>query len=323
MPDSVMNATAMMPLRIASITDAAQGIRSYELVDPEGAELPPFSPGAHIRVQVPNGDFRKYSLCNSAEERLRYVITVKRDSEGRGGSISLFDEAHVNDTLPTSEPENAFALVERPGSLIFIAGGIGITPFMSMIRTFGELPPAPWKLYYLCRQPEATAFADELTAAEFGQQVKLHHSQGDPARTFDLWSVLEKPDRGHVYCCGPRRLMDDVRDMTGHWSSSRIHFESFLDGGGIKPDDQPFQVKLARSGLHFEIPVGTSILSVLLQAGVHVAHSCESGTCGSCRTRMIEGQADHRDMVLMPDEQDHQIMVCVSRAACNQITLDL
>jgi phthalate 4,5-dioxygenase reductase subunit len=325
MTHATTDTRTMTPLRIARITDAAQGIRSFELVRADGAALPPFTAGAHIKVQVPNGEFRKYSLCNDPAERHRYVITVKRDANGRGGSISLVDEATEGDTLHASEPDNAFPLVENPGSLTFIAGGIGITPILSMIRSFGELPPAPWKLYYLSQAAETTAFLDELADPAFKSQVKIHHDHGVADDAYDLWPVLEKPNRGHVYCCGPRGLMEAVRDMSGHWSPARIHFESFLEGGGKKPDDQPFTVALAASGRRFDVPVGKSILAVLLEAGVRVSYSCESGTCGSCRTRMLEGCADHRDMVLMPEEQESQIMVCVSRAGnkCDRLLLDL
>ena len=313
----------LMPLRIASIADAADGIRSFELRDAGGGELPPFTPGSHVKVRVPNGEMRKYSLCNNPAERDRYVITVKRDAHGRGGSISLVDQAAVGDVLPTSLPDNAFALVDNPGSLIFIAGGIGITPILSMIRSLDERPEIGWKLYYLSQSPATTAFLDELACPELQGRVRIHHDHGDPAQSLDLWPVLEKPNRGHVYCCGPRGLMEAVRDMSGHWSPGRIHFESFLEGGGKQPDDQPFRVELARSGGEFVVPVGKSILSVLLQAGVRVGHSCESGTCGSCRTGLLAGTADHRDMVLLPDEHDSQIMVCVSRATCDKLVLDL
>ncbi|CAM3971665.1 PDR/VanB family oxidoreductase [Bordetella tumulicola] len=310
-------------LRIQKIEDAAQGIRAFELVSENAEDLPPFTPGSHIKVQVPNGEFRKYSLCNDPGERHHYVITVKREAQGRGGSISLVDEAREGQILSATMPDNAFALVDNPDSLIFIAGGIGITPILSMIRSFGELAPCPWKLYYLSQAPETTAYLDELTHPDIKAHVKIHHDYGDPANSFDLWPVLEKPNRGHVYCCGPRGLMEGVRDMSGHWSPARIHFESFLEGGGKKPDDQPFRVELAKSGREFEIPVGKSILSVLLEAGVKVSYSCESGTCGSCRTRMLQGSADHRDMVLMPEEQEAEIMVCVSRATCEKLVLDL
>lgn len=317
------DSSIMMPLRIVKISDAALDIRSFELAWPDGSDLPPFTAGSHVKVQVPNGEFRKYSLCNDPAERNRYVITVKRDAQGRGGSISLVDDAVEGDILPTSNPDNAFQLVDNPGGLIFIAGGIGITPILSMIRSLGEPSSAPWKLYYLSQVAESTAFLEELSSAQFKAQVKVHHDHGVPGNSFDLWPVLEKPNRGHVYCCGPRGLMEAVRDMSGHWSPGRIHFESFLEGGEKKPDDRPFRVQLAKSGLEFEVPVGKSILSVLREAEVRVGYSCESGTCGSCRTRMLEGSADHRDMVLMPEEQDSQIMVCVSRATCEKLVLDL
>ena len=317
------HADTQMPLRIERAYDVAQGIRSYELVQPDGSELPAFTPGAHVKVQAPNGALRKYSLCNDPAERHRYVITVKRDAAGQGGSVSMHEQAREGDTLPTSLPDNAFPLVANAKSYLFIAGGIGITPILSMIRSFGELAPAPWKLIYLTRSAQATAFADELTAAELRRNVKVHHSHGDPARAFDLWPALEKPNAGHVYCCGPRRLMESVRDMTGHWSPGNVHFESFAEGGGVKPDDRPFHVDLARSGTSFEVPVGKSILSTMREHGCNAASSCESGTCGTCRTTLLEGEADHRDMVLMPEEMERQIMICVSRAKSPRLVLDL
>lgn len=318
------HADTQMPLRIARITDAAEGIRSFELVQPDGSDLPLFTPGSHVKVQVPNGLLRKYSLCNDPAERHRYVITVKRDAQGQGGSMSLCDEAREGDTLPTSLPDNAFPLVEDAKRYIFIAGGIGITPVLSMIRSFGELPPAPWKLYYLSRSPETTAFLEELSVPEYKGKVVIHHDHGDPANSLDLWPVLERPTPGaHIYCCGPRGLMDAVRDMAGHWSSKNVHFESFNEGGGVRPDDQPFTVRVAKTGQHFDVPVGKTILSVLRDHGCNVPSSCESGTCGTCRTKLVSGEADHRDMVLMPEEMESQIMICVSRAKGSELVIDL
>lgn len=310
-----------LPLRIARIVDAAEGIRSFELVQADGSELPPFTPGSHVKVQAPNGALRKYSLCNDPAERHRYVIAVKRDDRGQGGSVSMHEDTREGQVLPTSMPDNAFPLVPQAKAYLFIAGGIGITPILSMIRSFGEGPPAPWKLFYLTRAAEATAFRDEL--AGLGRQVTIHHDHGDPARAFDLWPALEKPNTAHLYCCGPRPLMESVRDMTGHWSPRQVHFESFDEGGGVRPDDRPFTVKLARSGGEFEVPVGRSILATLREHGCQVASSCESGTCGTCRTTLLEGEADHRDMVLLPEEMAHQVMVCVSRAKSPRLVLDL
>ncbi len=310
-------------LRIARIDDVARDIRAFELRLPDAAPLPPFTPGAHVKVRVPSGVLRRYSLCNAADDRGRYVITVKRDAQGQGGSMSLVDGARVGDLLPTSLPENAFGLAPRAKALLFIAGGIGITPILSMIRTLGPDPAVPWKLVYLTRSAADTAYRDELSAPDQAGSVRTHHDAGDPARGFDLWPLLERPNTAHVYCCGPRGLMESVRDMTGHWSPANIHFESFVDGGVPRPDDRPFRVRLARSGGVAEVPVGQSLLSVLRARGCSVASSCESGTCGTCRTGLLGGEADHRDMVLMPEEQASQIMVCVSRAHTDELVLDL
>lgn len=318
------HADTQMPLRIARITRAAEGIRSFELVHPDGSELPPFTPGSHVKVQVPNGQVRKYSVCNDPAERHRYVITVKRDAGGQGGSVSLCDDSREGDTLPTSLPDNAFPLVADAKRYVFIAGGIGITPILSMIRSFGELPPAPWKLYYLTRSPQSTAFLQELKAPEYRGKVVIHHDEGDPDNAFDLWPVLERPTPGtHIYCCGPKPLMEAVRDMAGHWSAKNVHFESFNEGGEVRPDDKPFTVVLARSGQRFEVPVGKSILNVLREHGCNAPSSCESGTCGTCRTRLVAGEADHRDMVLMPEELQSQIMICVSRAKGDELVIEL
>jgi phthalate 4,5-dioxygenase reductase subunit len=315
---------SMMPLRISRAFDAAEGIRSFELVHPHGEPLPPFTAGSHVKVLVPSGDVRKYSLCNAPQERQRYLITVKREAGGRGGSISLVDRAREGDVLPTSVPENAFPLVETAPEHLFIAGGIGITPIMAMIRALGELPePTPWTLHYLTRCPEQTAFAQELAAQELRHRVLIHHDYGDPARSFDLWPLFERPSRAHIYCCGPRGLMESVRAMTGHWPHTSVHFESFTDGGVVQEQDRAFTVRLARSGGCFEVPVGQTILGVLRHAGLDLASSCESGTCGTCRTGLLAGDPDHRDMVLMAEEQRDQIMICVSRAKSSELVLDL
>ncbi len=312
-----------MPLRVDRAYDVAQGLRSFELALPDGGELPAFTAGAHIKVQTPSGELRKYSLCNSPDERHRYVITVKREEHSRGGSASMHDEVQEGSILPTSVPENAFPLVDNAKAYLFIAGGIGITPILSMIRSFGEDAPAPWKLVYLSRFAAHTAFLDELGSAALKRNVQIHHSEGDPDQEFDLWRALEKPNTAHVYCCGPRALMEAVRDMTGHWSPKNIHFESFDEGGRKLPDDKPFHVTLARSGQRFEVPVGTSILNAMRAQGCNAASSCESGTCGTCRTGLLEGEADHRDMVLMPEQMGQQIMICVSRAKSAELVLDL
>jgi phthalate 4,5-dioxygenase reductase component len=311
-----------MPLmQVARAERVARDIHLFELRDPARAPLPPFTAGSHVSVRAPNGSLRKYSLCNDPAETDRYVIAVKRDEGGRGGSVSLVDGVHAGDCVEVSEPHNAFELGEKAGSYLLIAGGIGITPILSMARRLASLGKR-FRLVYLARSTEDTAFADVLAGEPFQGKVTIHHDGGDPARSFDLWPLLEKPN-GHVYCCGPRGLLEAVRDMTGHWSASAVHFESFLDAGAAaRPGDRPFTVKLARSGDRIEVAPATSILEAMRARGHEAPSSCESGTCGTCKTRLLEGAADHRDLVLMDDERDGWIMICVSRALTPGITID-
>ena len=307
----------MIPRRITRAERIAEDIHLFELRDPAGGELPAFSAGSHVSLRVPGGLLRKYSLCNDPAERDRYLIAVKREAAGRGGSESLIRDAAVGHEIPVSAPVNNFALAKSPAGYLFVAGGIGITPIMAMIRELAAIG-GRFKLYYCTRSPEATAFRDEL--AEFGRNVVIHHDGGDLARALDLWPILEKP-KGQLYCCGPRGLMQAVRDMTGHWSPSSVHFEAFTDAAP-RPDDRPFRVRLARSGQTIEVPVGTTILEALRAHGVEAPCSCESGTCGTCRTRLLSGEADHRDLVLGDQERETNIMVCVSRALGDELVID-
>ena len=310
---------AMVPRRVTRAERIAEDIHLLELRDRAGGALPEFSAGAHLSVRVPNGALRKYSLCNDPAERDRYVIAVKRESGGRGGSESLVRDVAVGHDLPVSAPVNNFALAKGNGHL-FIAGGIGITPIMAMVRAV-QANGARFKLYYCTRSPAATAFRDELAAPELRGKVTIHHDGGDLAKALDLWPIVEKPQGQHIYCCGPRGLMQAVRDMTGHWSPSAVHFESFIDAAP-RPDDKPFTVRLAKSGRAVAVPAGVTILAALRAAGLDVPSSCESGTCGTCRTKLIAGEADHRDLVLADDERASNIMLCVSRAKGDELVID-
>jgi len=312
------------PLRVVEAQRIAQEIFRFTLEDPDGAELPEFTAGAHLSLRVPNGLVRRYSLCGDPLDRQRYSIAVKREARGEGGSLSLCDGTFLGETLMTGPPVNDFPLSGRPAGRIFIAGGIGITPIMAMIHHLQAEDGPPWKLWYLTRSPEHTAFHDDLRAPELAGRVVIHHDGGDPDRALDLWPVLEHPKGRHVHCCGPRGLMQAVRDMTGHWPASSVHFEDF--GGPAaqaRPADQAFSIRLARAGRSLEVPPGTSILSTLHAAGIAVAFSCEGGSCGSCRTALLGGVAEHRDLVLMEHERATQIMVCVSRAAPGEAELVL
>ena len=312
-----------MNLKVARAATIARDIRLLELRDPGGAELPAFTAGAHVGVTAPNGRRRQYSLCNDPAQRAFYEIAVKRDAAGHGGSVSMADEVRVGDSLQVELPRNAFALANGAQSFLFIAGGIGITPIMSMVRQLAREATRRFRLYYCTRSPEDTAFRDELSAAPFRENVVIHHDGGDPARALDLWPLLEKPTRTHVYCCGPRPLLEAVRDMSGHWPASAVHFESFVDAAAAeRPEDRPFTVVLARSGARIEVPPGRSILEAMRASGHDAPSSCESGTCGTCRTVLMSGEPDHRDMVLTQEERASRIMICVSRARSAEIAID-
>jgi phthalate 4,5-dioxygenase reductase subunit len=324
MSDSASNELSFRTLVVTKKDPVAEGISRFELRDEEGRELPSFTAGAHLTVRVPSGANRNYSLCNDPDETDRYVIAVKRDAAGRGGSISMTDDVAKGDRIEVSEPRNEFGLSERARSFVFVAGGIGITPILSMMRHLKATGGPRFKLYYVSRSPQTTAFIDELTSAEWKPHVVVHHDHGDLANAFDFWPVFEKPGSGaHVYCCGPRALMDSVRDMTGHWPTGSVHFESFGVDQSRAAENTPFSVRLERSGRCFDVPKDRSILEILRDNGIRAPSSCESGTCGSCRTTLCAGEADHRDMVLGEDEKRDQIMICVSRAKSEELVLDL
>src|SRR5438105_6935142 len=313
-----------MSLRVSRVGEIATGIFRYDLRHPAGAELPPFTAGAHVTVWTPNGGTRCYSLANDPAERHRYEIAIKREEAGRGGSKSLTESVRDGDLLAVSAPDNWFALAPNVAEFLFIAGGIGIAPIMSMMRQLSRTRAARYKLFYLTRSPSLTPYIDGLCAPEFAGNVLLHHDGGDVDRAFDLWPLFERPSNAHVYCCGPQGLMDSVRDMTGHWPMAAIHFESFTNAlAAPRIDDKPFVVRLTKSGGVVRVDAGVSIIDALRAHGCRVPSSCQSGTCGTCRTRLLAGEADHRDLVLSDEEHAGSIMVCVSRAKSAELVLDL
>lgn len=301
----------------------ADGIWSFELRHAQGAALPRFTAGAHLTVEVPGAARRNYSLCSDPADTATYQIAVKRDALGRGGSIAMADQVHEGSALSISAPRNNFELHPRARSFLFIAGGIGITPILSMMRHLNASGIQVFKLVYCTRDAAHSAFLDQLTGPEFAGKVQLHHDYGDINNALDLWPMFETPTHAHVYCCGPRGLMDSVADMSGHWPSGSIHFESFGVDASAFAANTAFTVHLQKSGLKVPVAAEQSILEALRACGKHVPSSCESGTCGSCRTAWLSGEVEHRDMVLSDEEKETQIMVCVSRAKSSELVLDL
>ncbi|MBP0592163.1 oxidoreductase [Paraburkholderia sp. LEh10] len=318
------DAAGFLSLEVTARSEIAEDIHLFELRASDGAPLPPFSAGAHVLVRTPAGIERRYSLCSSPVERDRYLIAVKFDADGRGGSASMTRDVRVGTRLKVAPPENYFALTGDAARYLLIAGGIGITPLRAMIAEL-DARNADYRVLYCTRTPESTAFLDELRASD---RVVVHHDFGERDRSFALAPYLAARDGNtHLYCCGPRPLMQAVREAASHWPSSAVHFEDFGTSAhacsGESGGDKPFVVRLARSGQCVNVQAGESILDALRAHGVETPSSCEAGTCGSCRTRLVAGEADHRDFVLDEDEYDSAIMICVSRAKSDELVLDL
>ena len=320
MPDD-KTTEGFMDLRLARKSEIAEEIWLFELVHPEGETLPGFEPGAHLTVITPAGARRNYSLCNDPAERGIYQLGIKAERDGRGASVSMVDETRVGDLIPVAGPDNTFPLVEA-NDYLFIAGGIGITPIMSMVRHLRRAGKNNFRLIYLARSPEMAAFGEELESQEYEGLVEVHYDQGDSERFYDFWPQLEKPARRPVYCCGPRPLMEDILGLSGHWAGDLIHFEDFAsDVKSVRDDDRAFTVRHADTGETIEVQADTTILEALRAAGHQLPSSCESGTCGTCRTELLEGEVDHRDMVLEDHQRDRYIMICVSRAVSGELVL--
>lgn len=317
--------TTMLSLNVRDKREVAHDIWLFELVgDDAGVPLPAFAAGAHVVVLTPAGLTRRYSLCNAPSDRSRYLVAIKREAAGMGGSVSMVDRVQVGDRLMVSPPENYFPLDSKVPNCLLIAGGIGITPILSMAHALAE-SGRDFRLLYCTRSPENTAFAEQMTAAPFAGRTTLHHDHGERSRSYDLAALLAtQPAQTHLYCCGPAPLMQTVRERSRHWAHGTVHFEDFGSTVKVdKPGDRAFDVVLARQGRTLHVAANTSILDALRQQGVAVPSSCESGTCGSCRTGLLDGVGEHRDYVLDDEEQAREIMICVSRARGERLVLDL
>jgi phthalate 4,5-dioxygenase reductase subunit len=313
-----------LALTVTDKREIADDIFLFELRDEDGRTLPPFSAGAHLLVHTPAGISRRYSLCNAPAERDRYVVAVKRDAAGGGGSLSMALDVHVGTTLDVSPPSNYFALTNDASRYLLIAGGIGITPMRAMMAELAARD-APFDVIYCTRSPESTAFLEELKTGEFASRVRVHHDFGDRAQSLAIAPlVADRTGNTHVYCCGPRPLMQAVRDATSHWPSSAVHFEDFgTSAHENTAGERAFTVRLARTGGCVNVAPGETILDALRANGIDTPSSCEAGTCGSCRTRLLAGEADHRDFVLDENEHASEIMICVSRACSDELVLDI
>lgn len=311
-------------LRVERISYEAENINSYELVRPEGGDLAPFSAGSHIDLHLKNGMIRSYSLVNDQSERHRYVIAVNKDASGRGGSSFVHDTIKAGAIVAVSAPRNNFALREDAEYSLLIAGGIGITPLMSMIRRLEALA-RPWKLSYAARTRPAAAFLGELGAIRQNAELNLHFDDEHAGRPLDLASIVASaPAHAHLYCCGPVPMLDAFERATAGRPPGHVHVEYFqarqapsVEGG--------FEIRLARSNRTITVEPGKTILDAVLDAGVMANYSCSEGVCGTCETRLIEGIPDHRDLFLSAEEKaaNKTIMICCSGSKSGTLVLDL
>lgn len=312
-----------MDMIVEERRDEADGVVSLSLVSAAGAELPAWSPGAHVDVVLGNGVTRQYSLCSEPGDGRRWRIGVLREAAGRGGSEYVHDKLHGGDVVEVGLPRNNFELETAP-RYVFVAGGIGITPILAMIAA-AQRAGAEWTLLYGGRSRTSMAFTGEL--AGYGDRVTV--APQDETGLLDLDALLgvPRPDT-LVYACGPGPLLDAVSDRMAAWPAGALRVERFTPKalGNDEPDAE-FEVEFATSGVTAVVPQGVSVLSVAEQNGLLPDWSCREGTCGTCETTLLDGRAEHRDSLLTDDEREEQatMMICVSRAerGCPRLRLDL
>lgn len=312
---------------MARKTQEANDIFSYELEPTTSQPLPPFTAGAHIDVHIPGGLVRQYSLANDPQMLGSYVIGVLRDSASRGGSSAMHDSVHEGDTLQISAPRNLFRLVEGSHQSVLIAGGIGITPILSMAYQLSHTG-TDFRMYYCARSLKHMAFRSHIEASEFAERAIFYLDDSHDSRYLDIGHALGEPQEGkHAYVCGPAGLVNAVCATASAqgWIESCIHYELFASPVIKHGPDRAFEVLLARTGRVIGVGAQESVAKALTREGIPLATSCEQGVCGTCITTLLAGEPDHRDHFLTPKEQleGKLFLPCSSRARSAQLVLDL
>ncbi|MFM9924551.1 PDR/VanB family oxidoreductase [Variovorax sp. H27-G14] len=319
-----MSLPAPIALRLRQIRLEADGIASYEFVSADDAALPAFTAGSHIDLHLPHGMVRSYSLVNAPSDGGRYVVAVQHDTQGQGSSAWMHTAPRVGDRMQAAPPSNDFALVEDAAQSVFIAGGIGITPVLSMLRRLRELG-RPWRLQYASRSPRETAYADTLRAmAGDGREVDFCFGSSRTDRLDIAALVRDAPAHAHLYCCGPARMIDAFIAACAMRPAHTVHFERFAATSEAATEGG-YEVVLNRSGARYTVAPGKTILDTLLDHAVDVPYACTAGVCGTCRTTVVSGEPDHRDDFLSAQEKqaNDSIMVCCSGARSKTLVLDL
>jgi len=307
--------------RVTAIRQVAADIRCFDLVPADRRPFPAIEPGAHLDVHTPGGPVRQYSLCGDPANAARYTIAVKEEAASRGGSRSMHAALEVGAALAVAGPRNHFPLDQGARRSLFIAGGVGITPIYAMIQALAAAG-REWELAYCARSEAHAAFYAELRALPHGLVVPYFGE----VPTLDAGALLlDAPAGTHLYCCGPEGLMRAVAEASAHWPADHVHFEYFSAPAVQWPPNRAFEVELARSGEVLQVPADRTLLQVLRGHGLDIHSACEEGVCGTCETRLVRGEAEHRDALLSEREKalNRSMMVCVSRAKSPRLVLDL
>jgi ferredoxin-NADP reductase len=312
-------------LRVRQMRWEAEGVLSLELGSTDGSPLPAWAPGAHLDLLLPGTITRQYSLCGSCDSPTAWRIAVLREPVSRGGSAAVHEVVRPGDVVDVVGPRNNFSLVEAPGYL-FIAGGIGITPLVPMIEQ-AAATDADWRLVYGGRTRASMAFVDEL-AERYGDRVTVVPQ--DEHGLLDLEALLGTPlPDTLVYCCGPEPLLAAVEShVAAAWPPASLHVERFAPKPQEAADPEgeiEFDVVLQQSGATVTVPAGMSILEALEANGIDAPNSCREGICGTCEVAVVEGVPEHRDSLLSEEERaaNETVMICVGRALCPKLVLDL
>ena len=327
-------APAVLQLRVVEARELNPLIRLIRLRADNGAALPAFTAGAHLRVQVelPDGktDWRHYSLINLSTSRdscsapTEYVIAIRREDEGRGGSRFMHQRVQPGQVLAIEAPKNEFPLREHGGCAVLVAGGIGVTPLVSMAAQ-RVAQQAPVRMHYAGRSRDLMAFLPELQAL-LGDDLHVH-ADAEAGTPLGIDAMLDGVPAGdRLYVCGPKVMLDAVlkRTQARGWEHDRVHFELFTEPVA-EEGDQPFEVELAQSGQRFTVPADQSILDCLIEHGCDPMFDCKRGECGVCAVPVLEGEIEHRDYVLTAREkaEGNVMQICISRAKGARLVLDI
>jgi len=310
-------------MRLTAIQFGAARTNLFEFRPLRGGAVPKFSAGSHVDVYLPNGTIRQYSIASGVADRTRYLLGVKLEAQGRGGSRCMHDELRVGQVVKLGLPRNNFPLIEDAALSIFIAGGIGITPIKCMIDRLQTIGRA-WRLHYAVRSRDEAVFATEFAGA--GDRVHIHVDTELGGKVIDVAAIIASaPADAQLYCCGPAPMLEAFEQACAGRPKRCVHLERFSAPDITAATGGAYTVELARSKRTITVNAGQSLIEALKAAGLKIKTSCEQGICGTCETRVLAGIPDHRDMILSGDEKaaNDTMMVCCPGSLGPTLVLDL